>query len=193
MPPVRVSLLVLALLSCSRPTVATVEVPDAHLAPEADAGLGVDAGWALTGERVQAWLVVQRELAKLGSFQSDAGVRDEVRRRARVELAVLADAGLTRSDVDRIEDCIAPFVAERNVERLSGGEALAQFQRALGDLTAEQREKAEAAFASARSNGSPLPGLEAKLGADTVKVLLEHEADLTKTWDALLEARGETK
>ncbi len=185
-------LLVVLMVSCARPP-AAVEVPDAHLPPETDAGQPVDAGWVLTRSKVEAWLKVQRQLAGLGPFATDAGVRAEARRRARTELALLADAGLTRADVDQVEDCIAPFVAERNVERLSGGEALAQFKRALDDLTPEQREKAEAAFANAKSNGSPLPALEARLGREALDVLLEHEADVTKTWDALLEARGETK
>jgi hypothetical protein len=186
---VRVSL-VLLLLSCSRPT-ATVALPAAQVALVVDAGTPPDAGWALTGAKVEAWLRVQRSLATPGP--TDAGLRDEVRRRARFEVAVLADAGLTRADVDQLEDCIAPFVAERNVERLSGTEAVAQFKRALDDLTPEQRQHAEAAFAAAKSNASPLPALEAKLGPEALKVLLDHEADVTRTWDALLDARGETK
>jgi hypothetical protein len=155
---------------------------------------GVDGGWVLTAARLEAWVALQQALVQAPG-RTDAGVRADARRRAHLEVALLADAGLTRDDVDRIEDLVAPFVAERNVERLTGRAALGQFERALQQLTPEQRLQAEQAVLASDGGraSNALPALEARLGAETVAVLLSREAEITRTWDALLESRGGSK
>ncbi len=185
------SLLLVTTLGCARPArgvsaAGQVEVVDG----------GADAGWVLTAARLEAWVAFEEALAQQGvSARSDAGVRVDARGRAHLEVALLADAGLTRDDVDRIEDLVAPFVAERNVERLTGLAALGQFERALQQLTPEQRRQAEQAMVAADGGraSNPLPALEARFGAETVAVLVSREAAITRTWDALLEARGGPK
>ena len=45
----------------------------------------------------------------------------------------------------------------------------------------------------ARSTQGSLAPLEAQYGADAVAVVLSREAEVTRTWDALLEARGDRR
>ena len=45
----------------------------------------------------------------------------------------------------------------------------------------------------ARSTQASLAQVETQHGVEAVRVVLTREADVTRTWDALLEARGEKK
>jgi hypothetical protein len=147
----------------------------------------VDAGPLVTEARLAAWLEWQRSMAALAV--PDAG--DSLQWRARAELALLADAGLTVEQVDALEGVISAVVAERNVSKLTGADALAQFKAGLAQLSPEQRARAEAALAElqARSPQGSLAPVEAQFGADAVRVVLTREVEVTKAWDALLEAR----
>ena len=53
----------------------------------------------------------------------------------------------------------------------------------------------EAALAATqvKTAQSSLEQVEAQHGAEAVRVVLTREAEVTKTWDALLEARGDKK
>lgn len=150
-----------------------------------------DAGAVVTEARLDAWLAWQRTLAQWPAF--DGG--DALRRRARAELSALADAGLTVDQVDAIEGVVAAVVAERSVAKLTGADAVAQFKGALAELSPEQKAKAEAALAELQAKGAQtsLAGVEAQFGAEAVRVVLTREAEVTKTWDALLEARGDKR
>ena len=171
------------LVGCPRagPVVAA---PDAaiELAP-------VDAGPLVTEARLAAWLSWQQALSTLPV--ADGG--DSLRRRARLELALLADAGLTIEQADALEAVISAVVAERNVYKLSGADALMQFKAGLAQLTPEQRARAEKALAELQARtpdgGGSLVAVEAQFGAEAVRVVLSREAEVTKTWDALLEKR----
>jgi hypothetical protein len=165
-----------------------------------DAGLAVleapDAGPAVTEARLDAWLGWQKALAQLPPLgRPDGGEGAELRRRARAEAALLADAGLTSDQADAIEAVVAAVVAERNVAKLTGADALNQFKTGLAQLGPEQKAKAEAAMADlqAKSVQGNLAPVEAQYGADAVRVVLTREAEVTKTWDALLDARGEKR
>lgn len=181
---------VLAVVSigCTRASVSASTSPDAS-ANVAQAG-EAEVAWVLTDDKLSAWL---RWHALLRA--ADAGV--DARARALLERATLADAGLRASDVDRIEDLVSAVVAERTVERLTGTAAMEQFKKALAELSPEQRAKAEATFAETSAKAAPHASaqsvLEARFGEGPVKLVLSREAEVTKTWDALLEGRGDQK
>lgn len=180
-------------LGCPKPAA----VPDAAPAPVVDAS--ADAGGWLQPAALEAWLAYQRALAALPQVsRGDAGpatARDDVRVRARAEAALRADAGLSLGEVDRIEALVAAVVTERTLARLVGADALAQFRGALAGLGDEQRQKAEAALSAldAKRDAGSLDAVEAEFGTDAVRLVLTREAEVTKTWDALLEARGGTR
>jgi hypothetical protein len=122
--------------------------------------------------------------------------RADMKARAHAEAALLADAGLTVDQVDRIEALVAAIVTERTLAKLSGGDALQQFEGALAGLSPEQRAKAEAALRDleAKTPVGSLAKVEDEFGADAVRLVLTREAEVTKTWDALLDAtRGEKR
>lgn len=160
-------------------------------------GGAMDAGPLVTEARLAAWLKWQAELAALPALsRTDGGPGPtELRARARQEAMLLADAGLSGDQADAIEAVVAAVVAERNVARITGADALQQFREGMAHLSVEQRVKAEAALAATQiktSQGS-LKQVEEMHGAEAVRVVLTREAEVTKTWDALLEARGDKK
>jgi hypothetical protein len=159
--------------------------------------MAVDAGPFLTEARLAAWLGWQERVAALPVLtRPDGGSGPELLRiRARQEAVLLVDAGLSSDEADAIEGVVAAVVAERNVARITGAEALQQFRMGMAHLSLEQRLKAEAALADlqAKSAQGSLAAVEAQYGADAVRVVLTREAEVTKTWDALLEARGDKK
>ncbi len=169
----------------------------APLGPADSGGLAVeelDAGPLVTEVRLAAWLRWQRALTALpGINRADGGA--DLRARARQEAALLADAGLTSDEADGIEAVVAAVVAERNVARLTGADALHQFRQGMTHLSVEQRLKAEAALADlqVKSAQGSLVQVEAQHGVEAVRVVLTREAEVTKTWDALLEVRGDKR
>lgn len=177
---------------CPKPTAVGEAVDAGPALAEA-----VDAGPVVTEARLAAWLAWQDALAKLPLLgRSDGGNAGlELRRRAREEAALLADAGLTSEEADEIEAVVAAVVAERNVAKLTGADALQQFRAGMAHLGPEQRLKAEAALADlqAKSPQGSLTAVETLHGVEAVRVVLTREAEVTKTWDALLEARGEKR
>jgi hypothetical protein len=188
---VRLGGLILLFLGCSKAAGPTGPVDAGVVQVEI-----VDAGPVVSEARLAAWLAWQQALAQLPPLgKADAGEGAELRRRARTEAALLADAGLTSDQADAIEAVVAAVVAERNVARLTGAEALNQFKTGLDQLGPEQRAKAEAALADlqARSVQGNLATVESQYGVDAVRVVLTRESEVTKTWDALLEARGDKR
>jgi hypothetical protein len=179
------------LLSCLALAACTSAPPPVAI----DAGVLVatrEVGPVVTEARLDAWLAWHRALQALPARDGGAG---ELRVRARVEAVLLADAGLTDAQADAIEAVVAAVVAERSVAKITGAEALTQFKAGLAQLAPEQRVKAEAALADlqAKSTAGSLGPLEAQYGADAVRVVLSREPEVTKTWDALLEARGDRR
>ena len=160
--------------AAATPPVASTEVPV----------IAEDAGWGLTEAKVVAWLGYQRAMM----VRSDAGALE----RARRERALRTDAGLTEDDVDRIEDVVAAVVTQRNLARLTGTDAVRQFEQAAALLTPAQRAKAEQAMADLRARSAQATSLDAekaRFGVDAVNAVLAHEAEATKTWDTLVEAK----
>ncbi|MEW5738588.1 MAG: hypothetical protein AB1938_06655 [Myxococcota bacterium] len=184
-------LLVWLLAGCPRPA------PVADAGPAEAGAAPTDAGGWLSDAALDAWLRYQRGLQALPPvLRGDGGaVKDEVRARARAEAALREDAGLSAAEADRIEAVVAAVVTERTLARLTGGDAVEKFQAALSQLGPEQRAKAEAALTDlkAKAPQASLAEVESQYGADAVRVVLTREAEVTKTWDALLEARGEKK
>lgn len=183
--------LFLLFLGCSKPA-APAGTGDAGLSRLEEA----DAGPLVTEARLAAWLSWQQALAGLPPLgRADGGGGAELRRRARQEAALLAAAGLTSDQADGIEAVVAAVVAERNVARLTGADALQQFRAGVTQLGDEQRLKAEAALADlqAKSTQGSLAPVESQYGVEAVRVVLTREPEVTKTWDALLEARGDKR
>lgn len=179
----------LLLLGCAKPP-ATIGNGDAGPA----LAEVVDAGPVVTEARLAAWLRWQQALAGLPPVgRADGGA--DLRQRARQEAALLAEAGLTSDQADAIEAVVAAVVAERNVARLTGADVLQQFRVGVAQLGEDQRIRAEAALADlqAKSTQGSLAPVEAQHGLEAVRVVLTREAEVTKTWDALLEARGDKK
>ena len=120
--------------------------------------------------------------------RTDAGALD----RARRERTLRTDAGLTEDEVDRIEDVVAAVVTQRNLAKLTGTDAVKQFEQATASLTPAQKAKAEQAMADLRARSAQSTNLDAeraRFGSDSVSAVMAHEADVTKMWDALVEAK----
>jgi hypothetical protein len=162
-----------ALAACTKPAVTPVE--DAGVV-SSDAG----ASAGVTASKLDAWLRWQRAVMAL---DVDAGVRV----RARDEARLLREVGLAPADADLIEAVVAAVVSERNLQKISGAEALAQFKQRLETLAPEQRAKAEAALGVGRADGgASLAQVENEFGADAVRVVLAREAEVTTAWETLL-------
>ncbi len=162
-------------IACAKPGVATE-----------DAGLlqvEADAGAPLTAGLLDAWLRWQARGALL-----DAGA--DVRVRAGEEARLLRSVGLTPADAERVEALVAAVVSERNLERISGAEALAQFRASLAQLSEAQRVKAGAALGAATvDGGGGLPQATQAFGPEAVALVLAREAEVTRAWEALLQAQ----
>lgn len=188
---VRWPCLTLLFLACP-PSTAPSGTADAGPA----VGAVVDAGGVVTEARLAAWLSFQQAVSALPVVQrTDGGAGAEFRLRARQEAVLLVDAGLSSEQADAIEAVVAAVVAERNVASLTGADALQQFRAGMAHLSVEQRLKAEAALVDlqAKSTQGSLRAVETLHGVEAVRVVLTREGEVTKTWDALLEARGDKK
>ncbi len=139
---------------------------------------------------LDAWLGWQVAMAGQKSVADGGLPRLLAMRRARFEAQRLADAGLTFDEVDRIEAIVAVAVTEWNLERLAGAGERSRFNAALVGLSEAQRAQAEAALGGSSTRSNPAL-LEARFGAETVRVLETREVELTRAWDALTEAKGE--
>jgi len=169
---------------CARP--AGRETSDASVEASNSAEAAPDGGW-LTAAKVDAWLGYHRQLM----LKLDGGALD-LTGRARRERAVRLDAGLSEEEVDRIEDVVAAVVTARTLSRLTGGDALREFEQATAALTPAQRAQAQKAMADLRSRAQQASGFEAekaRFGADAVEAVTAREADVTKTWDAFVDAK----
>ena len=172
----------LVLLGCPQGGVALRT--DGGRSPAA-AEVALEAGLA---RQLDGWLRWQAGLQALAAAGRRDGGASSPRRRARLEQALLADAGLTAAEAEAVEAVVAGVVAERTVERLSATRALARFSAALGALGPEQRAAAQAALEESRTDGGgAAPALEARFGAQAVQAVLAREAEVTRAWEALLE------
>lgn len=150
---------------------------------------GVDAGWPLTEAKVDAWLSYQR---KVRAKVEVGAVQFSVTELARHEHAVRADAGLSEEEVDHIEDVVAAVVTSRNVSKLTGVEALREFERVAASLPETQRSQVDLAMRELRTKAQRAASLEpekARFGVEAVGAVLAREAEVTAMWDALVEAK----
>lgn len=173
---------VVVFCACPKRDAAPVEVAATPAA--------LDAGARPIGELIDAWLAYHRDLAR----DADAGL-DAVAR-ARRERSVRSTAGVSESEIDTVETLIGAVVTQRTIAKLTGAEALKEFERATGTLKPEQRQKVEAAFGEVKSRAAQSATLEAEratFGDDAVNAVLAKEAEVTAMWEQLLEGRGERK
>ncbi len=174
------------LLACTKPVAP--EANDASVPGGGAFKTGSEAldGGALTPAKLDAWLGYQRQMMMMA--KSDAGALG----RARLERAARLDAGLSEDDIDRIEDLVAAVVTGRNLLKLTGGDALREFEQATASLTPAQRAQAQKAMADLKAKAQQTAGFEAeraKFGADVVNAVMAREAEATKTYEALVEAK----
>ena len=161
----------------------------------ADAGVEVGSGgpdgggWTLTTSALDAWLGWQAELALVAPRLDGGTAREVARRRAWREVRSLADAGLTFDEVDRIEAVVAVVATEWNVERLATGGPGARQGNALDDLSEAQRARAEAALKGPLERSTSGAALEARFGAEAMRVLESRRARVSSAWDALVDSR----
>lgn len=198
MPPVRgvprlAPIVVLSLAACPAPRPTVADAGLAVVAPER----GVDAGFTLTPQKLDAWLAYAGFVLAFPPLgKSDGGLRDEVQRRARLDEKFKADAGLSEQDVDAIEELVGAVVAQRNISRITGADAVKELERATLELKEEQRAQAQKALAEIKAKTAPGAALtdeRARYGDENVRVLLTRETEVTKTWDALMDVRGDTR
>lgn len=166
--------------------------PKPEVAKTTDAGspsiVTVDGGARVTTEKLDAWLRWQDAVFALPL--RDGG--SDVRQRAKDEARLLLEVGLRSDDADAIEAVVAAVVAERNVAKISGSEALEAFKDGLKALPTDQRAKAEAALneVPAKSQNDGLRDVEREFGTAAVSVVLEREADVIRAWERVLEAQA---
>ena len=176
----------LCLSACVRPLTSQSSDASSAPAPAALSDAVPDAGW-LTPAKVDAWLRYHQRLLT----RPDGGTLD-LPQRARRERAVRLDAGLSEDEVDRIEDLVAAVVTARTLSRLTGGDALRDFEQATANLTPTQRAQAQKAMADLRAKTQQTSGFEterSRFGAEAVDAVMAREAEITKTWDWLVEAK----
>ncbi len=183
----------LALAACPTPSPKVLDAGSASVASSTAA----DAGFTLTPQKLDAWLAYAAFVLSFPPLgKGDGGLREEVQRRARLDERFRADAGLAEEDVDGIEELVGAVVAQRNISRITGAEALRELERATNELKEEPRAQAQKALAEIRAKSAPAAGLveeRARYGDENVRVLLTREAEVTKTWDALMDVRGEIR
>ena len=183
--------LLLLLSACRGAPTAPFDAGAREVAPPVVVDGGVAAAW------LDAWLGYQAQVLQLPALgRGDGGpafLRDEVRRRARAEQTLRADAGLSVEAMDAIEDVIAAVVAQRSIGRITGADAVREFERAAADLKDEQRAQALKALGElkARSQaGASLQAVRAKFGDEAVDAVLAREAEATRAWESLLEGKS---
>lgn len=179
------ALLPLVLLGCPERVAVSPVAPPAPVAVEAP-----DAGVAVTAAKVEAWLGYHRELKALAT---EDGGEPDAKTKAKAERALRERLGLTEPELEHLEALISAVVAQRTIGRLTGAEAVREFDKATIALKPEQRQKVEQAFGDVRTRAQQAASLEAeraRFGDEAVSLVLAREAEVTATWDSLLDGRG---
>ncbi len=179
------SLLALGLAACPA---ATTSHGDAGTVP-AEVDAVPDAGVpTVTARKIDAWLAYQRQLLSVPRADGGLGIVS----RARLEQAVRLDAGLSEDDVDAIEDVVAAVVTARNLSKLTGVEAVREFEKVTSTLSAAQKVRAQQAMSDVSTRAQQAAALEAekaRFGAEAVQAVMAREAEVTKVWDTLVDAK----
>ena len=181
-------LLALLLVACPERKQAPVEAAPVQ---QATSPVAIDAGVTLTAAKLDAWLSYHQQLRALVS--DDGGALD-MKVKAKRERALREALQLSELELDSIEELVGAVVAQRTISRLTGAEAVKEFDKVTLGLKAEQREKVEQAFGDVRSRAQAVASLDAeraKFGDDAVTLVLAREAELTEVWNSLLNGRGE--
>lgn len=183
-------LLALLLVACPERKQVAVEPAPVERTTTAESP---DAGITLTVAKLDAWLTYHRQLRALVS--DDGGALD-MKAKAKRERSLREDLQLSEPELDSIEELVGAVVAQRTISRLTGAEAVKEFDKVTLGLKAEQREKVEQALGDVRTRAQAVASLDAeraKFGADAVAMVLAREAEVTATWDALLDGKGERR
>ncbi len=183
-------LLALLLAACPERKQAPVE---AAAVQQPSIAAAIDAGITLTPAKLDAWLTYHQ---RLRAFVSDDGGALDMKAKAKRERALREELQLSELELDALEELVGAVVAQRTISRLTGAEAVKEFDKVTLSLKAEQREKVEQAFGDVRTRAQAVASLDAeraKFGADAVSMVLAREAEVTATWDALLDGKGERR
>lgn len=176
-----------ALLGCPERGPAAAPVPPVVAHVVADGGSGV------TAAKLDAWLAYHKALSALAA--PDGGALD-AKGKAKAERELRSGLGLSEGELDHLETLIAAVVAQRTISRLTGAEAVREFERVTLSLKPEQRQKVEQAFGDVRTRAAQTASLDAEratFGDAAVSLVLAREAELTAVWDSLLDGRGERR
>lgn len=176
-------LLALVLMGCPPRS----EEPTTAASPPTSPGSPLQGTPTITAEKLDAWLRYHQALAELSK---DAGTN--IKRLSVLERDSRQRAGLSEAELDSLEECISAVVAQRTIAKLTGAEAVRDFDKVTLGLKPEQRQKVEAAFGDVRAKAQHAASLEAeraKFGEEAVSVVLAREAEVTATWNSLLDVR----
>ena len=188
------ALLMLTLSACPK----AQSPPDAAVVAAAEI---IPESKVVTDEQVNAWIRYAGFLAAQGSSRSvDGGASSnaQVLARALADTEMRNDAGLSESQVDGIEEMVADFVAARGTVKLTGADAMAEFERVAAGMPFDQRKRAEAALAELKTKAPvqvqlSLGPLYAKYGKPSVDAVVAQEADVTHAWEQLMNLNGAPK
>ncbi len=139
--------------------------------------------------KIEAWLWYQKHLLRDPLNDAGPGVSLPVGR-AKRERALRVDAGLSEDDIDFIEDLVAAVVTARNLAKLTGADAMRDFEQAAVALTPAQKSQSAQAMAGIRARAAQAASLEAekaRFGSANVEAVLAREGECTKTYDAMVE------
>lgn len=184
--------LILSLLFVACPERKQTSV-DAPVVQQPTMPTAVDAGLTLTAAKLDAWLTYHQQLRAL--VGDDGGALD-MKVKAKRERSLREALQLSEPELDALEELVGAVVAQRTISRLTGAEAVKEFDKVTLGLKAEQREKVEQAFGDVRTRAQAVASLDAeraKFGAEAVALVLAREAEVTATWDALLDGKGERR
>lgn len=145
----------------------------------------------ITAEKLDAWLAYHHAL---DAQTQDAGL--DAKHLAALERDVRRLHTLSEAELDLLEDCISAVVSQRAIAKLTGVEAVREFEKATVGLKPEQRQKVEAAFGDVRAKAQQATSLDAeraRFGDAAVQLVLAREAEITATWNSLMDGRGERR
>lgn len=191
-----------------RPSAAAPQGEQARTPVEAPAGDAAPGPYALTKEKLDAYVGYQRKLLEaydsllrdLAEAKKNAKKGDElaevnatmklIEGKAKAEEAARKEAGLSEEDVNGIADVVTAVIGQRQmVQALQMDEELKKLEEMQEKLTPEQREELAPQVAAMRERVEEvqkLTELRNTYGDANVDLVLTREADLAKNYQDML-------
>jgi hypothetical protein len=162
------------------------ERPDAQDAGRSEASTAsLDAGWVLTGERLEAWIRWQKTVVRL---RRQPGASSK--QRTLGEATARLDAGLSVEEVMRIEDAIADVMTEHGLfNEANDGAVRAQLLSALEALRDAGHPRLAATIDELEdevSAGDAGPATGPR--AQAAKLISARQAEIAALWAEAVEA-----